>query len=117
MYKIYTGYDEYYMSEKNPSDTNIPNELYDKVYILDSEGGIIKFYIDVDILNQLNIDQIWEIRVDIDRDLTLYYDFDMDKAKDPIYNTAEIVNCKLCLNIIDTYLAVKVDSRLETYCD
>ena len=114
MYKICTGLNEYYFSEQNPSETNIPNDLYDKIYEHDSEGKFIKFNIDPNILSQLNIDQIWEIRTDIDRYFDMCADFSYDNKSN---DTKEIINCKLCLNIIDTYLVVKVGARLETYCE
>ena len=115
MYKIYTGFDEYYMSEQNPSDTHIPNDIYDKVYICDSEGRIINFYIDVDILNQLNREQIDEIGYDINQFLEMAYDYDITKEHDSRFNTPDIVNYKLCLNIINTYRILKFNSNLGIY--
>lgn len=114
MYRIYTGVDEYYLSEQNPSESHMPNEVYDKVYIKDSEGRIYKYYVDVALLNQLNRDQLCEIMYDIRIDLESYED---DDDYDPHSDT--VINCKLCLNILYTYYILRFnpESKVGLYCD
>lgn len=110
MYKIYTGLNEYYLSEQNPSDTNIPNEIYDRVY--GTSEGYNDYFIDINDLNKLSVDQVYEIRTDIDRDLDA-----MTWSEN--YNDEtryRITNCKLCLNIINTYLNIVYNKNFEVFC-
>ncbi len=95
--------DEFEDVDQPISYTGIPEELYYKIYLRDDEGNWNgKFYVDLDLLDQLNQDQICEVRLDIDRCVDdLLYGGSIDNCPEFAYNY------KLCHNIINTYYRVK----------